>query len=265
MLAAIEKATRQSVELLELPSTERVNNKRIADFKQRISDTLAAGELAFMRNLLEQYQQEHDTPALDIAAALARLAMGDRPLLLEPDRVSTAGKPAARQPHADEHRPRRSKADRLQDAESERFRLEVGHQHGVKPGNIVGAIANEAGLDSQHIGRIEINDTFSLIDLPAGMPRDIFNDLKKVRVCGQPLNISRLDGDEQSAKGRSHPPPKVRHDGKSSARQKTRGAGKKSKGKPNAGLAARGDKAHGKSSGKSFGRPSGRSSTKKRD
>lgn len=75
----------------------------------------------------------------------------------------------------------------------ERFRLEVGLEHGVKPGNIVGAIANEAGLDGKHIGHIEINADFSLIDLPVGMPQEVFKDLKKVWVCGQSLGISRLD------------------------------------------------------------------------
>ena len=93
----------------------------------------------------------------------------------------------------------------------ERFRIEVGHVHGVKPGNIVGAIANEAGLDGRHIGAIEIENDFSLIDLPVGMPREIFRDLKKVWVCGQQLRISRLGKANDSgatdfvAKGRSGP------------------------------------------------------------
>ncbi|MFP4494911.1 MAG: DEAD/DEAH box helicase, partial [Halochromatium sp.] len=82
MLAAIERATRQRIEPLTLPSTETVNNKRIADFKQRITDTLAAGELDFMQGLIEQYQEEHDVPAVEIAAALAKLSIGDQPLLL---------------------------------------------------------------------------------------------------------------------------------------------------------------------------------------
>ena len=73
----------------------------------------------------------------------------------------------------------------------ERFRLEVGHSHGVKPANIVGAIANEAGLESQYIGRVDINDDFTLIDLPIGMPYDLFQDLKKVRVVGRAIDISR--------------------------------------------------------------------------
>jgi ATP-dependent RNA helicase DeaD len=76
----------------------------------------------------------------------------------------------------------------------ETFRVEVGHTHGVKPGNIVGAIANEAGLEGKHIGHVDIRDDHTFIDLPEGMPRDIFRSLQKVRVVGQELRISRVDG-----------------------------------------------------------------------
>ena len=82
----------------------------------------------------------------------------------------------------------------------ERFRLEVGHNHDVMPGNIVGAIANEAGLDAQHIGRINIHDDHSTVDLPDDMPDEIFKDLKKVWVSGQTLNISRLTTDGKSSR-----------------------------------------------------------------
>jgi len=208
MLATIEKATRQKIEPLELPSTEVVNNRRIAAFKQSISDTLAAGELDFMQSLLEQYQQEHDVPALEIAAALARISIGDQPLLLPADRAVPAGsrrEPAprkeggARPPHKersgrkerDTPKPRKPQARPA--TGMERFRIEVGHQHGVKPGNIVGAIANEAGLDAGHIGHIDIQQDYSLVDLPTGMPKEVFQDLKKAWVCGQRLNISRPD------------------------------------------------------------------------
>jgi ATP-dependent RNA helicase DeaD len=88
LLSAFERATRQKIEPLQLPSTEMVNNKRIANFKQSISDTLAADDLVFMRGLLEQYRLEHDVPALDIAAALAHMTIGDQPLLLAPDKPS---------------------------------------------------------------------------------------------------------------------------------------------------------------------------------
>jgi len=212
MLYAIEKATRQKIKQLTLPTTETVNNKRIADFKQKISDTLAVGELAFMQGLVEQYQQEHDVPALDIAAALAQLSIGDEPMLLSPDRdrpkrkfeKSRSGKDDSKPSHGQK---RRSGSLRAPDADKERYRLEVGHKHGVKPGNIVGAIANEAGLDGEHIGQIEIDEEFSLVDLPVGMPKDIFMDLKKVRVCGIPLRISRHDDKpRQAPKGAKRKP-----------------------------------------------------------
>ena len=197
MLYAIEKATRQKIEQLVLPTTETVNNKRIADFKQKITDTLAAGELAFMQGLVEGYRQEHDIPAVEIAAALAKMALGDKPLLLSPDkekntfRDDAAAASPGRKPSPEKKR--RGGAPTEPAAGMERYRIEVGHSHGVKPGNIVGAIANEAGLDGEHIGHIDIGPEFSTVDLPLGMPKDIFMDLKKVRVCGVPMRISRCD------------------------------------------------------------------------
>lgn len=200
MLNTIEKATRQRIEPLQLPTTEMVNNKRIADFKQRISDTLASGELEFMRSLLEQYQQEHDVPALDIAAALAQLTMGDQPLLLkEAERPVPVQQEQKTGGNRGEGRGRKTKS--RPGKGMERFRIEVGHQHDAKPGNIVGALANEAGLDAKHIGHIDIHQDYSLVDLPSGMPNELFHDLKKVWVCGQRLNISRLESAAQGKAG----------------------------------------------------------------
>ncbi len=193
MLGAIEKATRQKIEPLELPSTEMVNNKRIAAFKQTISDTLAAGELDFMQGLVEQYQQEHDVPALEIAAALARISIGDRPLLLQPDKEKPARSKGEKGQRRERGEPRERKRATRPAKGMERFRIEVGYKHGVKPGNIVGAIANEAGLDSRHIGHIDIHTDFSLVDLPVGMPKEVFQDLKKTRICNQRIDISRPD------------------------------------------------------------------------
>ena len=191
MLNAIEKATRQKIEPLELPSTEMINNKRIADFEQRISDTLAAGELDFMQSLLEQYQQEHDVPALEIAAALAKISSGDRLLLPKSENTRPTRPKAEPKPRKEQTEPRRRSSRSHPAKGMERFRIEVGYQHAVKPGNIVGAIANEAGLDAEHIGHIDIHTEFSLVDLPLGMPKEIFQDLRKAWVCGQRLNISR--------------------------------------------------------------------------
>jgi len=203
MLNAIERATRQTIERLQLPTTETVNNKRIADFKQKITDTLALGELDFMQSLVEQYRNEHDVPALDIAAALAKLFIGDQPLLLSPDKERAPRRAKMGASRGQDEKPRRAKSSRGNslpgpDAGKERYRIEVGHQHGVKPGNIVGAIANEAGLDGEHIGHISIEDDFSLVDLPIGMPRDVYMDLKKARVCGRQIQITKLGKPDRS-------------------------------------------------------------------
>jgi ATP-dependent RNA helicase DeaD len=231
LLGAIEKATRQRMELLELPSTETVNNRRIAAFKQKIGDTLAAGDLAFMQGIVEQYQLEHDVPAIEIAAALAKMTVGDKPLLLEPERkppgrgerddrdANPRGKGGEHGRHGARGGPgergRRSGRDRGPPPEGmERFRIEIGRAHGVEPRNIVGAIANEAGLDGQHIGQIAIEEDHSFVDLPVGMPREIFHDLKKVWVCGLQLRISRPgDGPPQPPAKRPHRPKKKKHRG----------------------------------------------------
>lgn len=206
MLGAIEQATRQKIEQLELPSTEIVNNKRIADFKQNISDTLAAGELDFMQNLLQQYQREHDVPALEIAAALAKISIGDKPWLLEAEqsrpersRADARHEPRPRQERrAPDKDQSRAKAARSMQA----WRIDVGHRHGVKPGNIVGAIANEAELDARHIGNIDIRPEFSIVDLPRDMPDEVLEKLKNARICGQRMNLSRseLPGNKKAGK-----------------------------------------------------------------
>jgi ATP-dependent RNA helicase DeaD len=136
------------------------------------------------------------------------MSVGDRELLVKPEKEKPvrskagAGKRKERsavQPHEPrQHRepgkpgPRKPQS-RPPASDMERFRIEVGKQHDVKPGNIVGAIANEAGLDGQHIGHIDIHEDYSLVDLPKGMPKAVFQDLGKTRVCGQPLKISRLE------------------------------------------------------------------------
>lgn len=219
MLSVIEKATGQKIEQMVLPSTEAVNNKRIADFKQKITDTLSLGELGFMQGLVEQYRQEHDVPAIEIAAALAKITIGDKPMLLGPDKGK--GKD-------------RVKPVRDVEGGAERYRIEVGHVHGVKPGNIVGAIANESGLDGEHIGSIEIEAEYSLVDLPVGMPKDIFMDLKKVRICGQAMNISLHGDGEAPRKRKAKPKPDGKRTGKPKGTSKARGKSKPAsrKGKP---------------------------------
>ncbi len=221
LLFAIEKATRKKIELMELPSTDTINNKRIDRFKQKITDNLENGELKMFTKLLEEYQEANDKPLIEIAAALAQMAQGDSPLLLQhkPVRSTDFSRSESsrdsrgrgrnsrdrdrgkdnRRSEGRKVRPAKSSRSEVSNEEGmERYRIEVGHDHGVKPGNIVGAIANEADLDSQHIGRININDDHSFIDLPEGMPKQVFKELRKVWVSGQQLNISRLGGENKS-------------------------------------------------------------------
>jgi ATP-dependent RNA helicase DeaD len=191
LLYSIEKATRQKITQMHLPTTEEMNRQRVARFTQRIGDTLAAADLTVFRQVLTQYQQEHQIPALDIAAALARLVQGEAPLLLAPRPTRTPA-PLPDRPRQVKTPTKRTGTPRP-DIGMEHFRIEVGHSHGVKPGNIVGAIANEAGLDHEYIGRIAIHPAYSTVELPEGMPADILRMLQKVRVAGQQLRISRLE------------------------------------------------------------------------
>ena len=203
MLRVIEKATRQKIEIMKLPSTEAINDKRVAGFYQGITDTIASQDLRVYLDLLENYRQDHDVPALEIAAALAKMFHGDKPLILsaKEDRITR---------DQDESRGGRSRKPKSVSGEDgqkrenskkrspkplrkgmERFRLEVGLKDGVTPGDIVGAVANEAGLESRYISNITIDQDHTLVDLPEGMPKEVFQVLKRVRVRGRQFRISK--------------------------------------------------------------------------
>ena len=212
MLHSIEKATNQKIEIMELPSTELINDQRIAKFKQSITDTLATEELGIFYQMIEQYQKEHNVLAIEVAAALALLLQGDAPFMLQTkpnlskkdenfvkDDAKTFKKLEREQRRGrGKGRARATRKELPVEKGMECFRLEVGHNHSVKIKNIVGAIANESGLDSQYIGRVNIYDDYSEIDLPEGMPKDVFKDLKKVWVSGQQLKISAIKKDQKS-------------------------------------------------------------------
>jgi ATP-dependent RNA helicase DeaD len=234
MLRAIERATRQVIEPMNLPTVDAVNALRIEKFKQRVTEAVPTGAASAFRPVLEQLEAETGLSLIDIASALASLSQGTTPLLLmgKSERPAQAHSPVERSPSArDERRPlapererepardapeSRRAPDRPRAADAaappvegarksraksaaspmETFRLEVGSVHGIKPGNIVGAIANEAGIEGVHIGRVDIREDHSFVDLPAGMPKQIFKDLQKVRVAGRELRISRI-GEKQ--------------------------------------------------------------------
>jgi ATP-dependent RNA helicase DeaD len=251
MLRSIERATRQPIEEMQLPTVDAVNDHRVSKFMERITATLSGGDIEFYRDLLQRFEGEKEVPAIDIAAALAKMLQGDTPFLLSAPVRERREQTAERAPRGDrdggfargredrgerparfeprferaprsaeergprpprgegdfERAPRREMAPRsAPEVGMETYRIEVGHEHGVKPANIVGAIANEAGLESRYIGRIDIHDDFSVLDLPADMPTDLLQHLKKVWVSGQQLQMRRMEEGESVATAPSFKP-----------------------------------------------------------
>ncbi|WP_237057841.1 DEAD/DEAH box helicase [Microbulbifer sediminum] len=206
MLRSIERATKKPIEQLQLPSAAAVNDARMQRFRDRITATLEGGiDLAPYRELVEKYLEMNEADPLDVAAALAAMAQGDQPLLVKEQEFKPREKRERREREGDyESRGRKQggyEKDKKMpppDEGMERYRIEVGREAGVKPGNIVGAIANEVDLDSSYIGRIEIYPEYTTVDLPEGMPKEIFSHLKKVRVAGREMRISRFS--EQAGK-----------------------------------------------------------------
>jgi ATP-dependent RNA helicase DeaD len=192
--------------------------------------------------MIDKYQQEHEASLIDVAAALAKMLQGDAPFLLQNKPASKPDKnwdredkrkdrgPREDRGSREERRPRREQTDSRDqnqplEAGMQRFRIEVGHDHKVKPGNIVGAIANEADIESKYIGRINIFDDHSLVDLPEGMPKGLFHTLKKARVMGQALNISSLESDKSAGaakeEGVDSPKKEFKDKGKGKGKDKT--------------------------------------------
>jgi ATP-dependent RNA helicase DeaD len=225
-LRGLEHATRQKFEPMELPSNRVINKQRVARFHQRITESVNHPLAESLGSIIEQFRRENpDMPIAQLLAALGVMVVNGQPLLLKDEVVSESfhevrrprdgrregpGRPVhggrfedrrggrgsfgAAGEFAGDDRPRRPRGPRGAEPGMETFRVEVGHVHQVKPGNIVGAIANEAGLDAGRIGRIEIFDEFSTVDLPAGMPPAIFHALQKVWVSGRQLRISHAGG-----------------------------------------------------------------------
>jgi ATP-dependent RNA helicase DeaD len=210
LLRAIERATRQQMRQLQLPSLQTITAKRVAQFNEHLLTTLAEQDLAFFQNTVEELGQTQGIAIEKIAAALAYLVQKERPLQSfhsadddeEPMDEDTGYRGRGRRDARDG---RRGSDDgrgsgykkRVHPQPGEgvvRYRIEVGRNQGVMPKDIVGAIANEAGIEYDHIGYIGLEADYSTVDLPEGMPKEVFQHLKKIRVRQHPLNISVHDG-----------------------------------------------------------------------
>ncbi|WP_321325175.1 DEAD/DEAH box helicase [Thiomicrorhabdus sp.] len=208
LLSSIERTTKSKIPEMHLPSTQDINDSRVEKFKSRIVEATQLEDTAFYQEMIEQIESEKNIPAVEIAAGLARLLQGDIPFFMSDKPIR---EPRAERNAGDSDRGGRGRSDRggdrggrerkprrersaTPDEGMTRFRIEVGTQHGVRPGNIVGCIANEAGLDSEFIRQLNIEDTYSTVDLPSDMPKAAKEDLSKAWVCGQQLKIREVSG-----------------------------------------------------------------------
>ncbi|MGB1699584.1 MAG: helicase-related protein, partial [Nannocystaceae bacterium] len=225
MLQAIERATRTKIEKLSLPTGSQIGQRRIAAFKQLVAKTADEQELDFFRAIIDGFCEETGYDAATLAASLAYLYQRERPFEIREVQIEDR-----------EHRSRDRKERRPQSSENERprrtsstdhalvtYKVKVGREHGLEPRNLVGAIANEAGLESRYIGAIRIGEHRSTVQLPAGMPDGVLAHLKKVWVCGVQLQMSvQRDGDTDSsprgASPRAHRPKQSTGDRPSSKR-----------------------------------------------
>lgn len=211
MLFSIEKATKQTITPMDIPSISQLNESRLGRFKKNVLEAITDDSIESYMTVVESIVNESEASPEVVMAALAKVAQGDEPLLLsEKDRPDVHAKPSFKD--RSERSDRGSRSDRGRngprdggrdggrerkpsrprgnpDSGMKRFRIEVGYVHGAKPGNIVGAIANEGDMSSKNIGAIDIHENYTLVDLPDSMPPKVKDILQKTRVAGQRLNI----------------------------------------------------------------------------
>ncbi|MCW2842289.1 MAG: ATP-dependent helicase CsdA, partial [Nocardioides sp.] len=213
LLKAIEKATRQPLTQMQLPTVEDVNSTRLARFDEAISEALTqTAKIDTFRDIVSHYVRENDVPEADVAAALAVVMQGDTPLLLDPK----ADRPVRQEREYSDtsgdrgHKPRKEFKDRGErparkprgrtDVPMATYRIAVGKRHKVEPRQIVGAIANEGGLSRQDFGHIDIRGDHSLVELPADLPGDAWSKLSGTRISGKLIELT-VDGGGGSAGG----------------------------------------------------------------
>lgn len=232
MLQAIERATRQPIETMTLPTASDINQHRVNRFKQKITDVMDNENLDFFLELAQSYQKENEVDPIKMSAALAYMAQGKTPLLLSEMEVRHERKerrdrddrnPRDRGDRGERGAPRERKvrpvtadAMPLKDDPSTamtRYVVQVGYSAGVKPGNIVGAIANEAEIESRYIGHIEIYEDFATVDLPTNLESGVLGKLSKTRICGQRTDIAKLENADELNKRAAAPSTRKRPSG----------------------------------------------------
>ncbi|MCU1472234.1 DEAD/DEAH box helicase [Amnibacterium sp.] len=212
LLTAIERATRQPLTQMQLPTTEDVNATRLARFDDQITAALEQQErIRRFRDIIGHYVEHHDVPEADVAAALAVVAQGETPLLLDPeddrserfDRAERDGDGDRR--HEEERRERRNAPSGPRTT----YRIEIGRRQKVEPRQIVGALANEGGLRREDFGAIDIRPDFSLVELPADLSGEVLDRLSGTRISGKLIQL-RPDRGAPGRRSADGPPRKPR-------------------------------------------------------
>ncbi|QCX26198.1 DEAD/DEAH box helicase [Nocardioides jishulii] len=210
LLRAIEKATRQPLTQMQLPSVDDVNKKRLSAFDDAITAALSDAEkIEFFRDVVKHYVNEYDVPEVDVAAAIAAVMHGENPLTLQPEQEllhtprndrddrgrDDRGRGRNDRPDRERRAPRRAGAD----SHLATYRISVGKRHKVEPRQIVGALANEGGLGRDDFGKIDIRMDHSLVDLPADLPPGAWDKLKETRISGKLIELAKDNGPRRSA------------------------------------------------------------------
>jgi ATP-dependent RNA helicase DeaD len=197
MMRAIEKSTNQPMFRMELPTAKAVTDRRVSRFKQEIIDGIVPRAEKY-KELLQELAEEHELSFVDIAASLANLYRGHKSLWEREIDIAPI-----RDDRKERRRDRKEGNDRRMSEGMERYRFSIGKAVGVEPRNIVGALVNELKIHKRHIGRIEIFDDKSFVDLPVGMPKELFNKMKKIRINGKRFSVD-LDDGASSSKPKTH-------------------------------------------------------------
>jgi len=198
LLKHIERATRQPLTQMQLPTVEDVNSTRLARFDDQITAALTSEQFGFFRDVVTHYLEEYDVPELDVAAALAVVMQGDKPLLLEPEPPAP---PRSRDRDDRGDAARRDRDDRRRGGQGlVTYRINVGKRHKVEPRQIVGAIANEGGLRRNDFGHISIRPDFSLVELPADLPQQVWDKLADTRISGKLIELQLDKGPRRTSR-----------------------------------------------------------------
>ena len=209
----IERATRKSIDPMEIPTGEQISERRVSAFKQKVLDAIEAGGLEEFRNLVESLVEEKGMPALDVAAAVTKLAQAGQPLFPAdlPELKAVTLREERRKAREDkfgngpreerEHSPRIENENGIEEG-FDRYYLGVGRRDHISPRDIVGAIAGESGMDSAEIGRIKLFDRFSTVELPEGLAPEIKLILEEMTIRGNPSRFRLMTDDKPFPKER---------------------------------------------------------------